>query len=117
MQRVLLSQSGQRRSVHGQDRVSIPDHRFSVRGRKRLSARCHERSVHCHKRLEESKEAQEVAEKLCLQAVMPIQLEGDIPTNPQDILPLMFAEFRGPILSSVGGSDRWVETEAKWSKD
>jgi hypothetical protein len=41
-----------------------------------------------------------------LQAVMPIQLEGDIPTAPQHVSPLMFAEFRGQILGSVGGSDR-----------
>jgi len=63
------------------------------------------------------KRLRQIAKKLCLQAVMPIQLEGDIPTAPRDISPLTFAEFRGPILGSVGGSDRWVETEAKWSKD
>ena len=46
-----------------------------------------------------------------------IYAEGDIPTAPQDILPLTFAEYRGQIQGSVNGSDRWVETEAKWSKD
>jgi Domain of unknown function (DUF4124) len=46
-----------------------------------------------------------------------IYTQGDISTAPQDISPLMFAEFRGQIVGSAGGSDRWVETEAKWSKD
>ena len=46
-----------------------------------------------------------------------IYAEGDISTALQDISPLMFAEFRGQIVGSAGGSDRWVETEAKWSKD
>jgi hypothetical protein len=46
-----------------------------------------------------------------------IYAEGDISTAPQDISPLMFAEYRGQIVGSAGGSDRWVETEAKWSKD
>ena len=46
-----------------------------------------------------------------------IYTQGDISTAPQDIPPLMFAEFRGQIVGSAGGSDRWVETEAKWSKD
>jgi hypothetical protein len=46
-----------------------------------------------------------------------IYTRGDISTAPQDISPLMFAEFRGQIVGSAGGSDRWVETEAKWSKD
>ncbi|HSE88887.1 MAG TPA: DUF4124 domain-containing protein [Candidatus Binatia bacterium] len=46
-----------------------------------------------------------------------IYANGEIPTAPQDISPLMFAEFRAQILGSVGGSDRWVETEAKWSKN
>jgi hypothetical protein len=46
-----------------------------------------------------------------------IYAEGDIPTAPQHILPLTFAEYRGQIQGSVSGSDRWVETEAQWSKD
>lgn len=46
-----------------------------------------------------------------------IYAEGDIPTAPQDISPLTFAEFRGQMHVLVSGSDRWVETEAKWSKD
>lgn len=46
-----------------------------------------------------------------------IYAEGDIPIAPQDISPLTFAEFRGQMHGSVSGSDRWVETEAKWSKD
>src|SRR5262249_54340525 len=46
-----------------------------------------------------------------------IYATGEIPAAPQDISPLMFAEFRGRILGLAGGSDRWVETEANWSKD
>jgi hypothetical protein len=46
-----------------------------------------------------------------------IYANGEIPTVPQDIPPLMFAEYRGQILGSAGGSDRWVETEARWLKD
>jgi hypothetical protein len=46
-----------------------------------------------------------------------IYAEGDIPTGSQDISPLTFAEFRGQMHGSVSGSDRWVETEARWSKD
>ena len=46
-----------------------------------------------------------------------IYTQGDISTAPQDISPLMFAEFRGQIVGSAGGSDRWVETEASWLKD
>ena len=46
-----------------------------------------------------------------------IYANGEILPAPQDIPPLTFAEYRGQILSSVGGSDRWVETEAQWSKD
>jgi len=42
---------------------------------------------------------------------------GEILPALQDIPPLTFAEYRGQILGSAGGSDRWVETEAKWSKD
>ena len=42
---------------------------------------------------------------------------GEILPAPRDIPPLTFAEYRGQILGSAGGSDRWVETEAKWSKD
>jgi Domain of unknown function (DUF4124) len=46
-----------------------------------------------------------------------IYSEGDILTAPRDISPLTFAEFRGQIRGSAGGSDRWVETEANWSKE
>ena len=46
-----------------------------------------------------------------------IYAERDISPAPQDISPLMFAEFRGQIVGAAGGSDRWVETEAKWSQD
>jgi len=46
-----------------------------------------------------------------------IYANGEIPTVPQDIPPLMFAEYRGQIVGSAGGSDRWVETEARWLKD
>jgi hypothetical protein len=46
-----------------------------------------------------------------------IYANGEIPTIPQAISPLTFAEFRGQIVGSAGGSDRWVETEAKWSMD
>jgi hypothetical protein len=42
---------------------------------------------------------------------------GEILPAPQDIPPLTFAEYRGQIVGSAGGSDRWVETEASWSKD
>ncbi|HXV78381.1 MAG TPA: hypothetical protein VEG60_00740 [Candidatus Binatia bacterium] len=42
---------------------------------------------------------------------------GEILPVPQDIPPLTFAEYRVQILGLAGGSDRWVETEAKWSKD
>jgi Domain of unknown function (DUF4124) len=43
--------------------------------------------------------------------------DGEILPAPQDIPPLTFAAYRVQILGSVGGSDRWVETEAKWSQD
>lgn len=46
-----------------------------------------------------------------------IYANGEIPTAPQDISPLMFAEFQGQILGPLGGSDRWVETEARWLND
>ena len=46
-----------------------------------------------------------------------IYATGEIVLAPQDIPPLTFAEYRGQILGSAGGSDRWVETEANWSKD
>ena len=46
-----------------------------------------------------------------------IYANGEILPASQDIPSLMFAEYRGQILGSAGGSDRWVETEAKWSKD
>ncbi len=46
-----------------------------------------------------------------------IYANGEISTAPQAISPLSFAEYRGQILGSAGGSDRWVETEAKWSED
>jgi Domain of unknown function (DUF4124) len=46
-----------------------------------------------------------------------IYANGEIRPASHDILPLTFAEYRGQILGSAGGSDRWVETEAKWSKD
>jgi uncharacterized protein DUF4124 len=46
-----------------------------------------------------------------------IYANGEILPAPQDIPPLTFAEYRGEIVGSAGGSDRWVETEAKWSKD
>ena len=42
---------------------------------------------------------------------------GEIVPASKDIPPLAFAEYRGQILGSAGGSDRWVETEANWSKD
>ncbi len=42
---------------------------------------------------------------------------GEILPAPQDIPPLTFAEYRGQIVGSAGGSDRWVETEARWLKD
>ena len=42
---------------------------------------------------------------------------GEILPAPQDIPPLTFAEYRGQIVGSAGGSDRWVETKARWSKD
>jgi hypothetical protein len=42
---------------------------------------------------------------------------GEILPVPQDIPPLTFAEYHVQIVGSAGGSDRWVETEAKWSKD
>ena len=46
-----------------------------------------------------------------------IYATGEILPAPQDIPPLTFAEYRGHILGSASGSDRWVETEALWSKD
>ena len=46
-----------------------------------------------------------------------IYANGEILPASKDIPPLTFAEYRGQILGSAGGSDRWVETEAKWSKD
>jgi hypothetical protein len=46
-----------------------------------------------------------------------IYANGEILPAPQDIPPLTFADYRGQIVGSAGGSDRWVETEAKWSKD
>jgi hypothetical protein len=42
---------------------------------------------------------------------------GEILPVPQDIPPLTFAEYHVQIVGSAGGSDRWVETDAKWSKD
>ena len=42
---------------------------------------------------------------------------GEIVPASKDIPPLAFAEYRGQILGSAGGSDRWVETEVSWSKD
>jgi hypothetical protein len=46
-----------------------------------------------------------------------IYANGEILPVSHDIPPLTFAEYRGQILGSAGGSDRWVETEANWSKD
>jgi uncharacterized protein DUF4124 len=46
-----------------------------------------------------------------------IYANGEILPASHDILPLTFAEYRGQIVGSAGGSDRWVETEANWSKD
>ena len=46
-----------------------------------------------------------------------IYANGEILPASHDIPPLTFAEYRGQILGSAGGSDRWVETEANWSKD
>jgi hypothetical protein len=46
-----------------------------------------------------------------------IYADGEILPAPQDIPPLTFAEYRVQILGSLGGSDRWVETEAGWSND
>ena len=46
-----------------------------------------------------------------------IYANGEILPASHDILPLTFAEYRGQILGSAGGSDRWVETEANWSKE
>src|SRR5262247_1510473 len=46
-----------------------------------------------------------------------IYVNGEILPASKDIPPLTFAEYRGQILGSAGGSDRWVETEANWSKD
>jgi hypothetical protein len=46
-----------------------------------------------------------------------IYANGEISTAPQAISPLSFAEYRVQIVGSAGGSDRWVETEAKWSED
>ena len=46
-----------------------------------------------------------------------IYATGEIVLASQDIPPLTFAEYRGRILGSAGRSDRWVETEANWSKD
>jgi|SoiMetStandDraft_2_1073263.scaffolds.fasta_scaffold09359_3 uncharacterized protein DUF4124 len=46
-----------------------------------------------------------------------IYANGEILPAPDNIPPLTFAEYRGEIVGSAGGSDRWVETEAKWSKD
>jgi uncharacterized protein DUF4124 len=46
-----------------------------------------------------------------------IYANGEILPAPENIPPLTFAEYRGEIVGSAGGSDRWVETEAKWSKD
>ena len=42
---------------------------------------------------------------------------GEILPAPQNIPPLTFADYRRQIVGSAGGSDRWVETEANWSKD
>jgi hypothetical protein len=50
-------------------------------------------------------------------AIGIIYANGEIPTAPQDISPLMFAEYRAQIVGSLGGSDRWVQTEARWLKD
>jgi hypothetical protein len=46
-----------------------------------------------------------------------IYATGEILPTQRDISPLMFAEYRGQIVGAAGGSDRWVEAEAKWSKD
>jgi hypothetical protein len=46
-----------------------------------------------------------------------IYANGEILPAPKDMPPLTFAEYRGQILGSAGGSDRWVETQATWSKD
>jgi Domain of unknown function (DUF4124) len=46
-----------------------------------------------------------------------IYADGEILPAPQDVPPLTFAEYRVQILGSLGGSDRWVETEARWSND
>jgi len=46
-----------------------------------------------------------------------IYANGEILPAPQDIPPLTFADYRGQIVGLAGGSDRWIETEAKWSKD
>ena len=43
--------------------------------------------------------------------------DGEIRPAPQGIPPLMHADYRVQIVGLAGGSDRWVETEAKWSKD
>jgi hypothetical protein len=46
-----------------------------------------------------------------------IYAAGEILPTPKDIPSLLFADYRGQIVGSLGGSDRWVETEARWSKD
>ena len=46
-----------------------------------------------------------------------IYANGEILPALQDIPPLTFADYREQIVGLAGGSDRWVETEAKWSKD
>jgi hypothetical protein len=46
-----------------------------------------------------------------------IYANGEILPASHDIQPLTFAEYRGQIHGSADGSDRWVETEANWSKD
>ena len=46
-----------------------------------------------------------------------IYADGEVLPTPQDIPPLTFAEYRVQILGSLSGSDRWVQTEANWSKD
>ena len=46
-----------------------------------------------------------------------IYATGKIVPTPQDLPPLTFGEYWEPIVRAAGGSDRWVETEAEWSKD
>lgn len=43
-----------------------------------------------------------------------VYAEGQIPTSPTDIPPIMFGEFRGQIVGLTGLSDRRILTEAVW---